>query len=1005
MQHGSNLIPAERLIKDNRARMADDGVRPACLSETTIVGFLERRLPSDAIDAVDAHVDRCVSCRLVLAELARGLPDLGALASRLATDVCTRTPADADTLPRGTVVGRFVILDVLGIGGMGIVYTAYDPELNRNVALKLLHASIALDPERQASTQLRNEARVMAQIQHGNVVTVHEVGAFRDHVFIAMEHVDGVTLRRWMDVPRTWREVVTVFVRAGEGLAAAHQAGVIHRDFKPENVLIGDDGRVRVSDFGIAATLKRDSAVIAGGTPAYMAPESLRAEGDARSDQFSFCIAFHEALYGIRPFAARGVDDFTEEVRRGPPPEDRVARVPKQVRAVLRRGLALEPHDRYPSMRDLLADLRHRLEVRQRVAIAAAAIGLVGVAVGATILIAPGHTAGAPRPCSGARDRLAGAWDLPRKIVAQSAFLATALPYAPVAFDRAAARLDRYADEWVATRTGACEATEVRREQSAALRDLRMSCLEDLAIRMRVIADAFAHADAPTVRDASAIADSLPPIGGCADTKALLAVIPPPPDPVVRARIDSLLSSVTEASALLDAGKPPAASARIDGLDAEVTAIGYAPLTARHAFLRGRLASWGGDVAAARRLFKHAAAEAEAGGIDEIKVGALLKAAQFAEAAGDGDDTERMLGDASATSRRLGMPPGIEADLAQSRGRVLHAAGNYTEALSHRRRALALSAQVHGAGDVHTANARIDVAETLRMLSREGDALVEADRAAHDLDAELGADHPDAATAHAMHAMLRFDQGHSAEALAESDLAYHRLVAVLGPRHPDLAGAVTVAGNAHLALHHYDTAIELLQRAVDLTQEAYGPDHPVVRGARLGLAQGQLRAHRSRDAMAELTRLLEAPARAGAPQDFLDGMALVGLGSALLAERNTRAAVARCEQGVRILEAQLGRRNIETAAALGELGHAVSSFDVRRGVKLLEEAVEIELAVLGTRDPRTATDRARLGKLLYQTGDRARGHRLVAEVHELLAGLGEQFDAAELAGWLQQHVE
>lgn len=212
-----------------------------------------------------------------------------------------------------------------------------------------------------------------------------------------------------------------------------------------------------------------------------------------------------------------------------------------------------------------------------------------------------------------------------------------------------------------------------------------------------------------------------------------------------------------------------------------------------------------------------------------------------------------------------------------------------------------------------------------------------------------------------------------------------------------------MAGNAHLALHHYDAAIELLRRAVALTEEAYAPDHAIVRGARLVLAQGLLRADRPRDATVELTRILEAPTRTAAAQDYLDGLALVGLGSALLIERNAGAAVTRCEQGVQILEAQLGRRNIETAAALGELGHAVSSFDVRRGVKLLEEAVEIEVATLGTRDPRTATDRARLGKLLYQTGDRARGRRLVVEVYDVLAGLGEAFDSAELASWLQRH--
>jgi len=833
--------------------MDKDHTRSTCLSETAIVGFLEHRLPRDESEAVEAHIDHCVICRLVLVELARTSPTSTARASNHATDVRMLAPADADgddaehsALPRGTAVGRFVVLDVLGIGGIGIVYAAYDPELDRNVALKLLHGSTAFD-DTAAGAQLRSEAQVMARIQHANVVTVHEVGMFRGQMFIAMEQVHGATLRRWMDAPRTWREVVAMFLRAGEGLAAAHEAGVIHRDFKPENVLVGDDGRVRVSDFSIAATRKDGSQMVAAGTPAYMAPEALRSGGgDARSDQFSFCVAFHEALYGTRPFTARRVEDFDDEVRRGPPPVNRAARAPAQIRAVLARGLRLAPDDRYPSMRDLLDDLQRKLEIRRVVRVAAAMAGLIGAAVGATVLIALDHAGSAARPCSGARDKLAGAWGAPQRLVAHGAFLATAQPYAPVSFDRAAARLDRYADQWIAARTEACEATEVRHEQSPALLDLRMSCLDDLAIRMRVIADAFVHADASTVRDAAAITDGLGPLAECADTKALLAVTPPPPNPAARAKIEAMLATVTEASALLDAGKPAAASARVAGLDADVGAVGYAPLAAQHAFLRARLAAWAGDSPAARRSFRLAAAEAEAGGVDEVKVRALLKAAQFAGSAGDNADAERLFAEASATSRRLGTPPAIEADVAQGRGRARHDAGHFAEALPHRQRMLALTAQVYGAGDIRTANARAELAETLRMLSRLGDAFVEADRAARDLDAALGADHPDAATAHAMRAVLRLDQGHYAEALAESEVAYQHLVAVLGPHHADLAGAVTVAGSAHLALHHYDAAIESLRRAVALTEEAYGPDHVVVRGTRLNLGQALVRAGRPR---------------------------------------------------------------------------------------------------------------------------------------------------------------
>src|SRR5690242_17016207 len=177
--------------------MGEDHTISTCLSETTIAGFLEHRLPAHEIDALEAHIDRCVICRLVLAELARTLPTSTARASDHATDVRVLASADAgaehSALPHGTAVGRFVVLDVLGVGGIGIVYAAYDPELNRNVALKLLHGATELDGEAPAGGQLRSEAMAMARIQHANVVTVHEVGTFRGQVFIAMEQVEGAT--------------------------------------------------------------------------------------------------------------------------------------------------------------------------------------------------------------------------------------------------------------------------------------------------------------------------------------------------------------------------------------------------------------------------------------------------------------------------------------------------------------------------------------------------------------------------------------------------------------------------------------------------------------------------------------------------------------------------------------------------------------------------------------------------------------------------------------------
>ncbi|WAS90239.1 serine/threonine-protein kinase [Nannocystis punicea] len=305
------------------------------------------------------------------------------------------------TDPEPVQLGRYRLLERLGAGGMGIVYAAYDGRLERKLALKLLRPSRLGSPEAVART-LR-EARALARLSHPNVVHVYEVGELDGReIFVAMEHLAGPTLRAWLDAePRPWRAVLEVFRQAGEGLAAAHAHGIVHRDFKPHNAMFGGDGRVRVLDFGLAQvdgaaevrgladaaephdlthTLTTTGAVL--GTPAYMAPEQLAAgKGDARTDQFSFCVALYEALYGNRPFAGKTLDELVDSVRSErvtPPP--RSTDVPPWVRAALLRGLRADPEQRWPSMSALLAalsgDPAARRRRRQRWT--AASMGLAG---------------------------------------------------------------------------------------------------------------------------------------------------------------------------------------------------------------------------------------------------------------------------------------------------------------------------------------------------------------------------------------------------------------------------------------------------------------------------------------------------------------------------------------------------------------------------------------------------------------------------------------------------
>jgi len=303
------------------------------------------------------------------------------------------------TLERGVLVGRYIVLGWLGEGGMGTVAAAYDPELDRKVALKLVRA----DPGGEDAARLLREARALAKFSHPNVVAVHDVGESDTDVYLAMELVDGVTLGEWIREKRPWREIVRVFVAAGRGLAAAHVAGLVHRDVKPSNILLGVDGRVRVVDFGLARTTRSlqaagvpgprlgpvDVVVTAAewiGTPAYMAPEQFAGGTvDARADQWAFCVALHEALWGVRPFLGNDDEQIRRAVLRGVPVATQDGAVPAALRRIVMRGLSVDPTQRFPDMDALLAALEasRRRRPLQVLAIATALVlaGTAGAAV------------------------------------------------------------------------------------------------------------------------------------------------------------------------------------------------------------------------------------------------------------------------------------------------------------------------------------------------------------------------------------------------------------------------------------------------------------------------------------------------------------------------------------------------------------------------------------------------------------------------------------------------
>ncbi|HEY0139205.1 MAG TPA: serine/threonine-protein kinase, partial [Nannocystis sp.] len=347
-------------------------------------------------------------------------------------------------------VGRFQVAKILGTGGMGVVYEAHDPQLGRKVALKLLQP---MTTGERARERLLREAQAMAQLQHPNVVGVYEAGVHGDQVYVAMEYVENGTLGEWLRArPRTWQEIVDMLLQAGEGLSAAHAGGLVHRDFKPANILIGS-GRARISDFGLARTtataedLERtaedSSGMLLGapltrtgsllGTPAYMAPEQLRGEpATPASDQFAFGVVLYESLYGHRPFQGESLGVLMTAIEEG-----RIARperklvVPAKLTAVIRRALARRPEQRFPNMASLLEALGAARRVRWVAPVLGAGIPAAVVVAGMAGLFMysspppASQAAAAAVPavrCDGG-DALAGMWDAQRRAVVEQALI------------------------------------------------------------------------------------------------------------------------------------------------------------------------------------------------------------------------------------------------------------------------------------------------------------------------------------------------------------------------------------------------------------------------------------------------------------------------------------------------------------------------------------------------------------------------------------------------------
>jgi serine/threonine protein kinase/tetratricopeptide (TPR) repeat protein len=838
-------------------------------------------------------------------------------------------------LERGETVGRFVLIGLLGRGGMGEVYAAYDPELDRKVAVKILRARSADNEAR-----LLREAQAIAKLQHPNVVVVYDVGKFHDTVFIAMEFVDGNTLGFWMHAEaRSWRETLRLFQSAGRGLAAAHELGMVHRDFKPDNVMLTKDGQIRVMDFGLArqadasdgpgarkpltasqlqtAKAEASAAVVAAstaavadqdlqatrqlgkpapgqtvtatsgylnlkltqtgdqvGTPAYMAPEQFtpgRAT-DARTDQFSFCVALYEALYGERPFAGDTMVALTTSVLTGemrPPPDK--TRVPSWIRRVLLRGLATNPGARYPSMAALLAALDKDPAVsRRKWATTVAVLALMG----SLALVANRFGSHDRTLCAGGAARLAGVWEpggapSGRKQVIRAAFVKTGKSFAAQAYVAAARLLDDYVAAWSSMYRDACEATHVRGDQSAEVLDLRMACLEGRLGNVRALTDVFARADEGIALNAANAAGALPALDGCADVALLRAVVKPPEDPATRKRVDELRQELARVTALRDSGQCAAAEARGVPLIAAIRATKYRPLEAEALEVIGYLGNFCGDPSVAIGRLKQGYEAAIAGHHDLVAAEAAVQIPVLAvNRLGQVTVGRDWVEIGRAAVERLGGNERLEAYLLSAEGIVLGAEHDAVGWVDTTRRSQVLTQKVLGPDHPFSITGLSNIGDALAGVGRYEEALV-ADRIARAVgERVLGPDHPMVAPpcnneCEALNHLGRFPEAHA---------ACGRALEIWRAAGTDLtiqSYGLTGLGLALLGEGHAADAVEPLEEAVKARAEGHlALDR--VGESRFALA----RALWSRPADRPRARELARQARADAASD---AMALVAI--------------------------------------------------------------------------------------------------------------------------------
>ncbi|PRP96755.1 Serine/threonine-protein kinase PrkC [Enhygromyxa salina] len=914
--------------------------------------------------------------------------DDATLAATIDGDGVSRESFD-DEIPER--IGRYLVLEELGAGAMGVVYAAYDPDLDRKLALKLLHDD---EHSKDRTIRLLREAQALARVSHPNVIQVYDVGTFDERVYIAMEFVDGISLADWLAAEtRPIKTIVATFAKAGHGLAAAHAKGLVHRDFKPDNVLVARDGRVVVLDFGIAHAVGKieriedsaddivrgriaehsaaytlssrassgaresisDGAVMATadsgisraldteltrvgaliGTPAYMAPEQLEGgRTDERSDQFSFCVALWEAIHGRRPFAGESPVALWQAMRNGEVQASAKTRIPGGVARALNRGLAIEPEQRFADMRALLAILeRDPPRIRRRVA--AGLVTAVALGFGAWGYLSEPE----PEPvCAGAELRLAGTWDQARRAQLERAFARSGVPLADQALPVVLAGLDKYASEWRTMYTDACEATHVHGEQSEALLDLRMACLDERRVGLDVLVEVLLEPDATVIENSYTAVSRLRSIESCANHRALRARVAPPEDPALAERVDDIARELSHARARRDAGDHERALGIAREAQSRAALTEYTPIQAAAAIELGKNLTETGTYDEAEQTLREGFYRALAAGDEDAAVDAATALVQVTgDRQQDFDDAQNWAGITDAILDRH--------DDQRSRARVEL---EYLVGVAHWRQ-----------GELERSRTELEAALALAKALGEDERLVEI-RVRKGLGSTL------------------WSLGKPEDAAEQFQLVVDTLVRELGPTHPKVASALNNLASAHYSLGKLDLAEVEFLRAQGIFEASLGDEHPSVANSLNNLAVVYTKRGKLEQARDTHLRVLGIHERTlGAEHPELAN-SWSNLGRVLRQLHDYERAADYYRRAYERRTAALGAEHSDTMTSLG--GLALTQLDLgerEQGLANFELVLDTQRRVLGDDHPTVAEVEHDLGVALVGIGELSRGEALL----------------------------